>query len=48
VIAAASGGGNQSKRGVTTTGLHAAPAGAPVDQQLDRLERIVRAAHRKR
>lgn len=47
IIAANSGGGQQ--RGVTrTTPLQPAPAGAPVNQQLDQLERIVRAAPRKR
>jgi serine/threonine protein kinase len=43
VIVAASGGGS-AKLDVTRTTLRPAPAGAPVDQQLDRLERIVRAA----
>jgi serine/threonine protein kinase len=45
VIAAASGGGESNR---TTTGTpHPAAAGAPVDQQLDQLERIVRSAPRK-
>jgi serine/threonine protein kinase len=49
VIVAASGGGGGSKLDVTrtTTSLQPAPAGAPVDQQLDRLEQIVRSAPRK-
>jgi predicted Ser/Thr protein kinase len=47
IIAANSGGG--SKLDVTrTTTIQPAPAGAPVNQQLDRLERLVRAAPRKR
>jgi eukaryotic-like serine/threonine-protein kinase len=47
VIAAASGGGG-SDGGTASTQLRPAPAGAPVNQQLDRLEQIVRAAPRKR
>jgi hypothetical protein len=46
VIVAASGGGS-AKLDVTRTTLQPAPAGAPVNQQLDRLERIVRAAPQK-
>jgi hypothetical protein len=43
IIAASSGDG--SKPGATaTTTVQPAPAGAPVDQQLDQLEKIVRAA----
>jgi predicted Ser/Thr protein kinase len=50
VIAAASGGGGGSKLDPRAAAdrLRPAPAGAPVNQQLDRLEQIVRAAPRKR
>jgi serine/threonine protein kinase len=49
IVAASSGGGhsNQNAR-QTTTAPRPAGAGAPVDQQLDRLEKIVRTAPRKR
>lgn len=42
IVAATSGGGSKLEVKQTTT-LQPAPAGAPVDQQLDRLEQIVRA-----
>jgi hypothetical protein len=49
VIGAASGGGNKSPTGIPKTSpVRPAPAGAPADQQIDRLERIVRSAPRKR
>ena len=45
VIALVSGGGGSSTAGITrTTPVQPAPAGAPVDRQLDQLERIIRAA----
>jgi hypothetical protein len=47
VVIAASGGGSSVKSSTTAT-PRPAPAGAPVAQQLDRLERIVRAQPRKR
>jgi serine/threonine protein kinase len=46
VVVAAAGGGDDSPR--LTPPLRPAPAGAPADQQLDRLEQIVRSAPRKR
>jgi hypothetical protein len=46
VVIAASGGG--SSKTSTTAIPRPAPAGAPVAQQLDRLERIVRAQPRRR
>jgi serine/threonine-protein kinase len=45
IVIAASGGGGDSP--AATRHLGPAPAGAPADQQIDRLERIVRAAPRK-
>jgi eukaryotic-like serine/threonine-protein kinase len=49
VIGAASGGGDKSPTGIPKTSpVRPAPAGAPADQQIDRLERIVRSAPRKR
>jgi hypothetical protein len=47
VVLAASGGGGHSP-GVPQRQLQPASAGATTDQQIDRLERIVRAASRKR
>jgi eukaryotic-like serine/threonine-protein kinase len=48
VIVAASSGGSKPDVKTTTTTLRPAPAGAPVDQQLDRLEQLVRAASQQR
>jgi predicted Ser/Thr protein kinase len=50
VVGAASGGGDGTKRlGLPgTTKVQPAPAGAPAAQQIDRLERIVRSAPRRR
>jgi eukaryotic-like serine/threonine-protein kinase len=48
IVAATSGGGSKLDVKTTTTTLRPAPAGAPVDQQLDRLEQLVRAAPQQR
>ncbi|HEX4719164.1 MAG TPA: hypothetical protein VH300_11575, partial [Thermoleophilaceae bacterium] len=48
IIAASSGGGSKLDVKPPSTVLQPAPTGAPVNQQLDRLERIVRAEPRKR
>jgi serine/threonine protein kinase len=47
IVAASSGGGSKLDVKTTTTTLRAAPAGAPVSQQLNRLEQLVRAAPRR-
>jgi hypothetical protein len=49
VIAAASGGGDKSRTGIPTGAkqVQPAPAGAPADQQIDRLEQIVRSAPKR-
>jgi serine/threonine-protein kinase len=48
VIAAGSGGGGDGKKhGVPATEVRPAPAGAPADQQIERLEQIVRSAQQR-
>jgi serine/threonine-protein kinase len=48
VIAAGSGGGGDAKKlGVPATKVRPAPAGAPADQQIERLEQIVRSAQQR-
>jgi eukaryotic-like serine/threonine-protein kinase len=48
IVAASSGGGSKLDVKTTTTTLQPAPSGAPVGQQLDRLEQLVRAAAQQR